>query len=382
MRNEAQPRPSMSDLTRLWHYSRPKLAAGLATRLRAHERIAMFGPRQTGKTTLLRDEVMPILEAGGALPVYIECWADRANPLASINYALQKALSEILVPRKGLDRAARTPVKRVAALGLTLDFGEDAQRPVAPTPHLQFDNLLVQLLKESGKDLVLLFDEFQVIANVPDGDNIGAAIRAALTQASNKVGALFSGSSDTELIRMFSQAQTPLYGFASAQAYPLLDVDFIGHVARRFHSATKRELVQVDAQRIFDLLGRQPEPFLYAVSLAMSNPKWTLDRGLAEMLSPDARNKWSLAWSSLTDMQRATLRLVFDEKLPTSAASREWVAQQTGQETTSASSIARALESLEASHLIERSPPNRTFTLSDPVMRAWLTQNKSLPIKG
>lgn len=367
----------MSDLTRLWHYSRPKLAGDLARRLRDHERIAMFGPRQTGKTTLLRDEVMPQLETDGLLPVYIECWADRTNPLASINYALQKGLSDLRLPSNRVSRAARTPVRKVGALGVSVEFGDDAQRPAAATPLLQLDNLLMQLLDESGKHVVLLFDEFQVIAAVKDGNDIGAAIRAALTQARNKVGAIFSGSSDTELLQMFARAQTPLYGFAAAEAYPLLDLDFIGHVSRRFHSATQRDLDQVAAMRVFDLLGRQPEPFLHAVSLTMANARYSLDRGLTEMLSPQSRNKWSLGWTGLTDIQRATLRLVFDGQAPTSAASRSAVAIAVKQAKVAASTIARALESLEASHLIERDTSSRTFRVADPVMRAWLTVNES-----
>lgn len=73
----------MNDLTLLWHFKRAPLAQRLAQRLLAHERIAMFGPRQTGKTTLLREEVMPAIEKAGALPVYVECWLDKARPLPS-----------------------------------------------------------------------------------------------------------------------------------------------------------------------------------------------------------------------------------------------------------------------------------------------------------
>ena len=49
----------MTDLTAIWRFNRPKLAAQLAERAMARERIALFGPRQTGKTSLLREEVMP-----------------------------------------------------------------------------------------------------------------------------------------------------------------------------------------------------------------------------------------------------------------------------------------------------------------------------------
>ena len=75
----------MTDLTRLWHFNRPKLAASLVDRVLAHERVALFGPRQTGKTSLLREEVMPLATSRGALAIYIEWWADKTDPLGSIN---------------------------------------------------------------------------------------------------------------------------------------------------------------------------------------------------------------------------------------------------------------------------------------------------------
>ena len=62
----------MSDLTQAWHYARAPLAAALGQRLLGHERIAMFGPRQTGKTTLLRDELIPDVQSRGAVAVYID----------------------------------------------------------------------------------------------------------------------------------------------------------------------------------------------------------------------------------------------------------------------------------------------------------------------
>ena len=66
----------MTDLTTLWRFNRAKLASSLAQRVLGNSRIALFGPRQTGKTTLLREEVMPLVETAGAVAVYLECWAD------------------------------------------------------------------------------------------------------------------------------------------------------------------------------------------------------------------------------------------------------------------------------------------------------------------
>src|ERR1700712_6064200 len=113
----------MSDLTQAWHYARTPLATTLGDRLLAHERIAMFGPRQTGKTTLLRDELIPYVQARGAVAVYIDCWMDMDDPLQGINYALQKALDGLSVKPRGARRTGSTPVKRLGVMGASIDLG-------------------------------------------------------------------------------------------------------------------------------------------------------------------------------------------------------------------------------------------------------------------
>lgn len=374
----------MTDLTTLWRFERPKLAAAVAERALAHQRSALFGPRQTGKTTLLREEVMPLVEARGGLPIYIECWADKADPLGSINYAMRKAFDNLLVSPRGIGRTARTPVRKVGLVGASIELADAPGRQLPASPFLLFDALLTELLNETKQDLVLIFDEFQAVAHGPQADAVAAALRAALTQASRRVGAIFSGSSEALLLESFSRSKAPLYGFASPEPYPLLREDFVGHVAKKYRLATGRELNQVDALRVLQLLGSQPEPFLNAVGNTMSNPKWHLDDGLKAMLDPGVRNKWTINWTSLTELQRAALRLVFERRPPTAAHSLDWVATQLNEEKVQASSVTRAIEALQTKGLVSRESErgSRAFIVSDPVMVAWLTQNRALPVRA
>jgi uncharacterized protein len=372
----------MADLTSLWHFNRPKLAQQFAKRLIQHERVAMFGPRQTGKTTLLREEVMPALETAGLLPIYVECWADKGNPLQSINYALAKALEALtLSPGKRGQRLAKTPVRKIGAVGLSIEVGEVAQRKIPDNPYLAFDALLTSLLDASGKDLVLVFDEFQAIAQAKDSDAIAAALRSALTQVSSRVGVVFSGSSQHLLLEMFSRAQTPLYNFANTEPYPLLKEDFIGHVAKKATDATQRDFNQAIAMRVLESVGHQPAPFLNAVSNAMSKPGWTVEAGLKAMLDPKVINKWSSAWHGLTDLQRMTLRIAQEGALLTSAQTLKRAASDLGQPKVQASSLSRAMETLIDRGLVEREPSSRRYLISDPVMTAWLNHNKGMPVR-
>lgn len=370
----------MTDLTALWHFSRPKLAAQLALRLSRHERIAMFGPRQTGKTTLLREEVMPLLSKRGLLPIYIECWADKSQPLESINYALRKALEFLtLSPGKSAARLAKTPVRKIGFAGAAIEMGELPAREIPANPKLAFDALLTQLLEISGKHLVLLFDEFQAVAQAEDADDIAAALRAALTQASGQVGVVFSGSSQHLLLQMFVRADTPLYNFANAEPYCLLKEDFVGHVAAQFLAATQRDFNQALALRVLEAVGHQPAPFLNAVGNAMSTPGWSAEDGLAAMLDPKVLNAWSSAWFGLTDLQRFALRVVAEGQPPSSAATLERAAAELAMPKVQGSSLTRGLEALADKGLIEREPGSRRYRVVDPVMTQWLKRNAALP---
>ena len=373
----------MTDLTSLWYFTRPKLAARLADRVFAHERVALFGKRQTGKTTLLREEVMPEVTARRGLPIYVECWADKNDPLGSINYALQKALDTLLVDPTGIKRKLNTPVRKIGVAGASVEFADPPTRQIPQSKYLQVDALLSRILEETKKPVLLVFDEFQAVATGPDADAASAALRAALTQAAKRVGVIFSGSSEVMLLESFSRSKAPLYGFANPEPYPLLGDDFVAHIARKYKAATSRELPQVDAVRVFDQLGHQPEPFLNAVANTMANARWRLDDGLNAMLDPTVRNKWTINWFSLTDLQRVAIRVVFDGKAPTSAETVRDAAQQLGQAQVSPSSMLRAVEALVAKGLVEAeiTAQGKRYVVDDPVMRSWLTRNRALPVK-
>jgi hypothetical protein len=371
----------MIQLDALWHFSRPALAQALADKLARHQRIAMFGPRQTGKTTLLREEVMPALAARGLLPVYIDCWADRKDPMGSINHALTKRLEEVLLaPGRAGKRAGRTPVKKFGLMGASIELGELPERSLPDSPTLRFDTLLTRLLEAAKTDVVLVFDEFQAIAEAPGADHIAAGLRAALQQAHKRVGVVFSGSSEIELLKLFTTSKAPLFQFAGTEAYALLREDFVGHVAAKFKAATRRDFNQALALRLLESFGHQPAPFLSAIASMVATPAMSLDQARAHVLDARTPSIWTVAWRGLTPLQRGVLRLAAHQARPTAEASLKALSAQLGQATTATSSVNRALQALVDKGLVDRS--GSSYTVSDPVMLAWLQSNEALSIRG
>lgn len=60
-----------------WHFPRPDLASHYLEALLAAPRrpISIFGPRQTGKTTLLTTDLAHAAEQQGLVPIYVDLWA-------------------------------------------------------------------------------------------------------------------------------------------------------------------------------------------------------------------------------------------------------------------------------------------------------------------
>ncbi len=97
---------------------------------------------------------------GKWLPVYADLWLQKSAPLEAINHALEEALDDVTVPSSEVGRLAKTTVKKVGALGASVDFGAaPARRPLPAAPELRLDALVVRLAAAADKPILLMLDE-------------------------------------------------------------------------------------------------------------------------------------------------------------------------------------------------------------------------------
>ena len=65
--------------------------------------VLLSGIRRVGKTTFLRQDLVPALEARGALVVYVDLWADRSkSPATLVLDAVRATLQQMQTPGSGL----------------------------------------------------------------------------------------------------------------------------------------------------------------------------------------------------------------------------------------------------------------------------------------
>ncbi|HEY4972796.1 MAG TPA: hypothetical protein VII41_04255, partial [Steroidobacteraceae bacterium] len=297
---------------------------------------------------------------------------------------LASAIEAIEVPASQTARRLQTEVKKLAAAGFSIEFGAEPKGQAPESAFFKVDWLLGSLIARARRPILLIIDEVQGIGEHAEGERIAGALRTALTKHEKAVRVLFTGSSETQLTKMFAQARASLYQFAARVAYQPLDADFVAHVARRFQEATKRKLDEALGLRILQQLGNQPEAYLSVVQAPLARADQTLDEGLESLLAPHAATPWTQYWRQSTPLQQAILVATGTGLQLTSEAGRQQIGQLVGETTVSPSSVQRALGALRSRGLIERSTlsSKAVYALTDPVFELWVSRNGKLLLSG
>jgi uncharacterized protein len=240
--------------------------------------LAMFAPRRVGKTYFLDHDLAPAARKAKWLPVYADLWLQKSAPLEAINHALEEALDDVTVPGSEVGRLAKTTVKKVGALGASVDFGDvPARRPLPSAPELRLDALVVRLAAAADKPILLMLDEIQALGDVAHGEKIIATLRAVL--------------------RMLSTAGSPMYQFAQLLDFPALGDEFLQQLADHFAEVHPRKLLPLeDLRRVFARIGFKPGLMRDLVKSLSAEGLTDVDAGVKRFLLDDQQ---VAGWSAL-----------------------------------------------------------------------------------
>jgi uncharacterized protein len=185
----------------------------------------LMAPRRYGKTSLIRQVVLD--------HSYIYVWIDFLSVTSKeeVEQKIRKAAKELLfklspelkkitLQTKDLVKSL-SPELNLSAMGqsLTLHLTSDND--------LSIDDMLLQLdsyAQKTGKQAVLICDEFQQISEVEKSTSVEALIRHAVERSKN-ITYLFSGSNRHLLSEMFSHSSRPLYRLCQAMVIQRIEAD-------------------------------------------------------------------------------------------------------------------------------------------------------------
>jgi hypothetical protein len=359
---------------------RPALAAGYLALIQAQpgRPLAMFAPRRVGKTYFLDHDLAPAARQAQWLPVYADLWLQKSAPLEAINHALEEALDEITVPASRVGRLARTPVKKVGALGASVDFADPpARRPLPLTPELRLDALVVRLAAAAGKPILLMLDEIQALGDVANGVEVIAALRAVLHKHRDILKSVFTGSSQEAMVRMLSTAGSPMYQFAQLLDFPVLGDEFLQRLADHFAEVHPgKALALDDLRRVFARIGFKPRLMRDLVKSLSAEGQTDVDAGVKRFLFDDRQVAgWSALLQPLGLFERAVLWAIARGLPPLGRENLEQLGQVQGEPATIAK-VRAAIERLRRVGLLARTGSGPTV-VDDPLFAEYL-QGKTL----
>lgn len=224
------------------------------------------------------------------------------------------------------------------------------------------------------KPVVIFFDEFQALLDLPDSNQFFGALRSEI-QAQPQVQYIFAGSNQNELMEIFYSQRSPFFKSAALMEVGSLDRDdFIQWLEGKF-AATDRSIDPKLWDAVFELSHSIPgdvQDICYHL--------WNDSKAGEEITAEDLGNTlkrvlrerssgYEGMWNMLTDNQQKVaigLARYRDDKY----TSHEFM-QLSG--ATSSASIKRGIEALDAKGLIWMR--SRHWIFSDPFFALWIVNS-------
>ncbi|MDQ5831991.1 MAG: ATP-binding protein [Actinomycetota bacterium] len=218
-------------------------ANNVALTLKGQTNVALFGPRDTGKTTFTNQLALELAKTHG----------DDAPPFDVVKINLQRVVSipgfigcvhDAMTshPVKSLRRAAQ---RQIGALEKEIGFdirvikGSLKRSPVMPEQDAETLHAQLVALRSLSQHLVVVFDEFQRLRHCP-GDPLSVIRSALMSSGANHVSLLFTGSIRNAMRMMLEDSDQPIFGEAVRMQLPSIDrVDFLEYLDFQFDATGK-----------------------------------------------------------------------------------------------------------------------------------------------
>jgi hypothetical protein len=215
----------------------------VALTLKGQTNVALFGPRDTGKTTFTNQLALELAKEQGA----------DAPPFDVVKVNLQRVVSipgfigcvHDAMTNHPVKRLRRVAQRQLGALEKEIGFdikvikGSVKNASVSPAQDAETLHAQLVALRSISEHLVVVFDEFQRLRHCP-GDPLAIIRSALMSSGSNHVSIVFTGSIRNALEMMFESADQPIFGEAAQMQLPAIGrADFLEYLDFQFDATGK-----------------------------------------------------------------------------------------------------------------------------------------------
>lgn len=271
-------------------YRRPDLARAMAKQLLdpgvldegLRSGLFISGLRRTGKTTFLRNDLIPALEQAGALVIYVDLWSDTlVSPSKLLHTAIRQTLQDLETPSSALlDRLKRIGSLDIEALGFKFGFMVNSVgKEDGPT----LAQVLTEVVDKAKTDIVLIIDEVQHAITSEEGQQLLLALKAARDAINPRPATpghfIFIGTgSHRALVSELTARRNQAFAGATSIPFPLLENDYVEYLLERLAQQGTNRLPSLDvATQAFKTLGNRPEEMIKALRQLLTGSPMSVD---------------------------------------------------------------------------------------------------------
>lgn len=237
----------------------------------------LSGQRRVGKTTFLATDLIPSLEALGAIVVYVDLWSQpQSNPAELVHGAIRQALKELQTPGSAILKRLKDISSVDAGVG-AFKFGFKLA-DVGKDEGVSLAQAFTELIDQAHTDVVLIVDEVQHALGSADGDTLLHALKAARDAINTRPGTpghfLFIGTgSHRARVQELTLKGNQAFNGAVTNEFPVLGRDFIDYVLEQVRPQLGAMLPSADVtEAAFRAMGSRPEELMKALNILRSLP--------------------------------------------------------------------------------------------------------------
>jgi hypothetical protein len=375
---------------RTFTFHRPALADSYCDSLEGRglvdSRSGLFlaAPRRTGKSTFLREDLLPAMQQRGWTTIYVDLWADKSkDPAMLITGAVKTKIGSFSgVIAKMAKATGLEKVNVFGALSLSLESLELPQG-------LTLADALEALVTAGKAPVALVIDEAQHALSTQSGLDAMFALKAArdqLNQGSGRQGLfiVLTGSNRNKLAHLVLKRTQPFFG-SQVTRFPLLDKDFTDAYTDFVNPqlAASNQFAHDDMFEAFKLVGHRPEMLRSIVGeIALNAGADHLGDELKKGGEEIKERMWGAMegeFAGLSDVQRAVLETMIVQGknyVPFSEASMRAYASLLQQDKVSVPSVQAALDALREKGLVWRAAYG-DYALEDESLASWYKTKNS-----
>lgn len=376
--------------TKTFTFHRPALAANYCDSLRGEgltdTRSGLFlaAPRRTGKSTFLREDLLPAMQKLGWTTIYVDLWADKSkDPALLISSAVKTKIGMFANVVSKIAKA--TGLEKVNVFGaFSVNLGS-LELPAG----LTLTDALEVLVKAGKAPVAIMIDEAQHALSTQAGVDAMFALKAArdhLNQGTTQQGLflVLTGSNRDKLAHLVLKRTQPFFG-SQVTRFPLLGKDFTDAYVDFINPqlADNNQFAHDDMFEAFKLVGHRPEMLRSIVGdIALNAGAGHLGEDLktgAEEIKASMWGAMESEFAHLPDIQRVVLETIINQGrdyVPFSEASMQAYAKLLNQEKVLIPSVQAALDALREKGIVWRAAYG-DYALEDESLSAWYRSRKS-----